>query len=268
MPMNGNCWTRQSLVRVHLLPRGAVEKTWQSEFFFEFRTTKLIDKAISNRDIETIKVLADNANGANLNVIYDYSCITYVQGGRKAISEKYADVVECLLDKGANTTLRVKKEMPLHLAIREKDLECAKILIDKGAYVEDEEEGYFGNRALHIAAGKNLELVKFLLKRSADANSRNRRRETPLYQAIRQKQNDIVKLLINKGVALEVESDSSQRPIHVAACKGLVVTNHLLEKSVDVNVKVGRIHPKSGQNSNFRNVEYLVETGFFQLNSV
>ena len=71
------------------------------------------------------------------------------------------------------------KRNPLHLAVKNKDIEIAKFLLDKGADTEAKDQG--GNTAIfHAIDSKSLEMVKLLIERGADFEAQNTFLSTPL----------------------------------------------------------------------------------------
>ena len=68
---------------------------------------------------------------------------------------------------------------PLHLAIKNKEIEIAKFLLDKGADIEAYDQA--GNTAIfHAIHSDSLEMVKLLIERGADFKVQNMVFSTPL----------------------------------------------------------------------------------------
>ena len=71
------------------------------------------------------------------------------------------------------------KRNPLHLAIKNEDIEIAKFLLDKGADIEAYDQA--GNTAIfHAIHSDSLEMVKLLIERGADFKVQNMVFSTPL----------------------------------------------------------------------------------------
>ena len=87
---------------------------------------------------------------------------------------------------------------PLALAAMKNSLETAKLLIDRGARVNKEDE--IGNMALHWAVRANsLETAKLLIDRGAAVNARDELYQTPLDTAIEKRNRKMQALLRSRG---------------------------------------------------------------------
>ncbi len=90
--------------------------------------------------------------------------------------------IKDLIEKGADVDAKANDGMtPLNLACRNKSLELAKLLLDKGADVMAKVG--FGDRwtPLHRASGGNaIKIVKLLIERGADPMAKCDRGNTPL----------------------------------------------------------------------------------------
>ncbi|XP_074636507.1 uncharacterized protein LOC141894679 isoform X3 [Acropora palmata] len=159
----------------------------------------------------------------------------------------------------------------LHLAVANKDLEVAKLLIQAGS--PPDEQNNMGRTPLHIAASKgDEEMVKFLQTAKANPNildndemtplhhaaqgghqtivsyflekfkpdhsARNRDGSTLLHLTCRAGQMEASVALIKRGVLIHMPNKSGALCIHDAARKGHVgLLKMLLEKGVSVNAK-------------------------------
>lgn len=106
---------------------------------------------------------------------------------------RYTDVVKLLLDSGANVDYRpntneefprtTQCDEPLRLAIRNKHMDIAKLLLEHGA---DPNKRYFFGSEINLVA--DLEYLELLLTFGASPDSRDRSGLTPLMKAARQPQ--------------------------------------------------------------------------------
>jgi serine/threonine-protein phosphatase 6 regulatory ankyrin repeat subunit B len=64
-------------------------------------------------------------------------------------------------------------ETPLHWAGHNGFVEIVRVLLDAGADIEADEIGCFGGKPLHFASEHEPEVVRLLVERGADVNSRN-----------------------------------------------------------------------------------------------
>jgi len=96
-----------------------------------------------------------------------------------AVSREYTDIVNYLLDKGANPNIpNLKKETPLHFAACIGDNVIVSKLIEKGAWIETEDD--FGDTCLHWAVRENnFRIVNTLIKHGGNIDHPNYDEETP-----------------------------------------------------------------------------------------
>ena len=83
--------------------------------------------------------------------------------------EGHADAVAGLLDLGADVNVRSPKNgaLPIHLACRQGHRDVARLLVQRGAAIDEAMNG--GYTALYIACQQgDLEIVSFLLDNGAD----------------------------------------------------------------------------------------------------
>ena len=108
----------------------------------------------------------------------------------------------------------------LHVAAESGDVEVARLLVEKGA---DVEQGARGRETpLHVAALLGaLPTVNLLLDNGANLEARDRRDRTPLDFAVSVLGNEeTVRQLILKGAEVNVRDDEGDSPLHVAVCSG------------------------------------------------
>uniref|UniRef100_A0A8C4X9I0 Uncharacterized protein n=1 Tax=Erpetoichthys calabaricus TaxID=27687 RepID=A0A8C4X9I0_ERPCA len=90
----------------------------------------------------------------------------------------------------------------------------------------------------HAAFYGHLPLVKFLLHRGTDVNSRDFSNCTPLHRATWSGKTLVVEYLLQSGASQSIKSCSGQTPLHLAAAHGnLEVAQTLLEFKAEVNCK-------------------------------
>lgn len=87
------------------------------------------------------------------------------------------------------------------------------------------------------------DIVKYLLEKGADINTKDREGSTPLQNAAAKGHFDIVKLLVEKGSDVNYKDDNGVTPIHFGCMSGNVdLVKYLVEKGADINAvsKIGR----------------------------
>jgi ankyrin repeat protein len=161
---------------------------------------------------------------------------------------------------------------PLHVAVSERDIEIAAILIANGADVEAVSEQQ-GSRALHLAAEfGDVPMLALLLDRGADIEARDNVSRTPLLRAVAAGHTDAVRLLLDRGTEADAREELKGRtPLMIASYNGrLDIVELLIERGADVNATDSNgessLYFAAGQPS-FSNagggalIEYLVAHG-------
>ena len=138
---------------------------------------KLID-AIYERDYDEIHKLVDILN-VDLNQIYEY------------------------------------EGSPLHVAVKEGDIELVKHFLEKGA--DPNIQGAFGETPLHIAVDRGYEsIVKLLLEKGANPNIQSNEGNTPLHIAVIASSADIAYELLKAGADKNVKNKAGKTPLDLA----------------------------------------------------
>ena len=128
-----------------------------------------------------------------------------------------ADVVQRLLDLGADANAQGFLSPPLHLAARQGDNpDIIAILLDAGAEVNARSNG--GQSPLHGAAyGGGPGVIAALVANGGEVNARDSRGRTPLLVAVEAKKPANVAALIEAGADVHALNRDGDTPLHVAA---------------------------------------------------
>jgi ankyrin repeat protein len=140
-----------------------------------------------------------------------------------AIESDYGDILKIILDHAETsigiviTDIRdVNGNIPLHYAIKFKNLHATRILADYGSkmYIEDED----GHNALHLAIkSKNISIVKAVTAVQTNFDAKNKKGDTALHMAINYQYTDIVKHILSQGADPNIpDNDSNFTPVHYA----------------------------------------------------
>jgi len=119
-------------------------------------------------------------------------------------------------------------------ATREGKLPLVKLLLEKGADVNTKNKVNW--TPLHEAAqtkvekvlGGRTEIVKLLLENGADVNAKDKWGATPLHAAALEDHAEIAKLLIDSGTDLNAQDKDGETPLYKAAIVGNTETVKIL----------------------------------------
>nr|XP_045614862.1 ankyrin-3-like [Procambarus clarkii] len=135
-----------------------------------------------------------------------------------------SDLVSLVLDKGADVNIcGCSDETPLLNAVHYRQLECARLLLNRGA--DPNTPSNDGNSALMWAAGRSngigmqrsLACVNLLLKHGAHVNFRNRRGFTPLMASAVIREREMVRSLLAAGADPDMTDDRGETALIKAA---------------------------------------------------
>ncbi|KAL9091410.1 MAG: hypothetical protein Q9165_004796 [Trypethelium subeluteriae] len=124
-------------------------------------------------------------------------------------------------------------------AAAENNLDLLRDLIERGADV-DSRIAQAGNRtALHEAAMHNcLEVAEYLVTKGAKKEARSKTKATPLHEAASAGSNDVANLLILTGAPLEAKNSEDETPLSVASKRGhLEIAKNLLDHDADFDAQ-------------------------------
>lgn len=127
----------------------------------------------------------------------------------EAIKKGSLDATKTAIVDGASVHSRAADGTPvIVLAVGERNLDIVKLLIENGARPDDRSKKDDTSPLTLAAANGDLEIVTYLLDHKADIDLPGALRETALIKATRAHNNDVVKLLLERGSNVD-ETDSS-----------------------------------------------------------
>jgi len=104
----------------------------------------------------------------------------------------------------------------LHAVVAQGDFEAARKLMEQGADIEAKDPGT-GASVLHYAVMRgNPDILKYLLGKGVDVNSRTRNGTTPLHTAVLYNRYEVAEMLLNKGADVHAKSGSGATPLAIA----------------------------------------------------
>ncbi|XP_067661991.1 ankyrin-3-like [Haliotis asinina] len=158
------------------------------------------------------------------------------------------------------------KKTPAMTAAQYGYKEVVELLMEKGAnlsLVNDK-----SRNILHVACSRGrLEVVKYVLSQNiVDINSRGRSKKTPAMIAAESGYKEVVELLMEKGANMSLVSDRGSNILHLACSRGrLEVVKYVLSQNiVDINSRGGSKKTSAmnaGESGYKEVVELLVENG-------
>lgn len=143
---------------------------------------------------EVVQLLIDN--GAELNAISGYSSPLI-----QASAEGHEAVVQILVEKGAHVKCRSsvgKWLLPLLEASKRGHEAVVRILAEKGAYLNTQDSSGHTPLLTSCQNSPNIPVAKTLISLGADVNSKNYDGQTPFSYVIRGNHHDIIQLLRNQ----------------------------------------------------------------------
>jgi ankyrin repeat protein len=134
---------------------------------------------------------------------------------RAAVSQGDIEQLNLHIARGADLNKGDKSDMTtLVQAILSGRVEVVQVLVDGGANVN---QGSFLGPPLAVAAGRaKLEIAGVLIDAGADVNAKGRSGKTALLSAAEMGQQEIVELLVAKGADVNASDDQGQTPLTVA----------------------------------------------------
>ncbi|KAJ3337372.1 phosphate system positive regulatory protein pho81 [Gonapodya sp. JEL0774] len=163
-----------------------------------------------------------------------------------AIAGGHVEVVKTFLDHGVNVEPAQESDpVPLCLACAGGKKEIVRLLLEKGAKMNvADAEGLY---PLHISArAGNAGICKLLIDRKADADSLDRYNGwTPLFYAASEGNREVVKTLLDAGVAIDVRDESGWDAAAYAVYRGHVAVGAMLRRQRGVDLQTIAQAPRS-----------------------
>ncbi|XP_044742473.1 ankyrin-3-like [Chrysoperla carnea] len=176
-----------------------------------------------------LKIVSDLLKyGADVNMLhklpfFESLCLSPLH---RAVKYKQEEVAKLLMDYKANINAQGKDgKTPIFYAIENADLKITKLLLADGANVKDNPE------LLNLAVKKGyIEIVQALLQHDAEINAKTGK--TAIFYAIANADLKITKLLLTNGANVK----DNPEPLNIAVEKGYIeIVEALLQYNADVN---------------------------------
>ncbi len=240
------------------------------------------------RNTEKIKQLVkDGKLNANEYVSLDRSALSL------AAACGYTDVIECLLDLGADINLNDQGDLgytPIEHAAREDQIEALKLLIKKGAEI-DKGNTIDSNALIGACIGANDEILKQLIQSGANINHVDNNGQSALHYICRyakqwgsgtitqtingvttelenprfQEHTKIFNTLLDNGVNVNLMTNYGYVPLHLASeTDTSSFIEPMIKKGADVNIKNSKgfapLHAACDR-GNIKSVTVLIDHG-------
>ena len=209
------------------------------KFDVEKQYRGLLKNQISNGIEAVVKLLMERFKDSKLEV--DKKGKSHGNALAKAAMKGDKATVVRLLEKGADIDyISGLKYNALQAAVKASNLSMVHFLLEKGADVNAKRgSGWSGANALYLACkGGQLAIVQTLLSAGANVDTHGKLDETALGVASRQKYEDIVRLLLEKGADVNIQHGTALS--HACSVGSEAIVRLLLEKGADVNIQSER----------------------------
>lgn len=175
-----------------------------------FRFEHLVNKAIDKQDAQALTMMINS--GADLNDVRGTAPLL------KTLNSDDVRMAKTLLQLGADPNVRYSGESLLKRAIRHEKPEFVKLLLAKGAHIDDPRQR--GETALQLAMSKDdLQYTRMLISAGANINQAGQYGRTPLIQAVEQVRPELVQLLLASGAKANTTDQNVQSALHIATRK-------------------------------------------------
>ncbi|KAJ5700867.1 hypothetical protein N7493_011913 [Penicillium malachiteum] len=199
-----------------------------------------LSHAVFRGDFDIVKLLLETEAYVNASdcvgqtplsyaAAYDQSDVMaswFDAGAGLPAESDYSEIVELLIEKGADVELRDKdQDTPLLLAVRHGCFNVVKLILDFGAEL-DVKDKYQHTLLSLVAARGYSEIMRILLKEEAEGakksttNVWDEGQETPLSHAAASGHFDAVKLLLETNANVHLSGENGRTPFSYAAGNG------------------------------------------------
>lgn len=199
---------------------------------------KLLFFACSKGYIEVVKLLLEHGFNIGVNIVHrcptsDKTCLSFA-----CCEGKESDLVEILLENGADPNLLGSAGLCLVTATIYNKIDFVKVLLDNGADVNLVQPG--GATALiHACRRVRLDIARLLLDRGADTNTVDSDGDTPLISVVTcefENKENLVRLLLERGADPSIHNHKGKTALDYAA-KGSEIAQMILNAQLEPILK-------------------------------
>jgi ankyrin repeat protein len=180
-------------------------------------------KAAINKSLTLFKLVTEE------NPNFDPSNAQYIE---TAIERKQYDILDYLIESGANINSSLLRRAPIYFALDRKNMDLLQRLLDHGAdpNIIFDNDGRIQAQSrrlytpiIYCIKHEFIDAIEPLVKAGADINGRvGERKRTPLCIATKQRKNEFIKKLLELGADITIKSSRRNfTPIHqLFNCRG------------------------------------------------
>jgi len=189
----------------------------------------LLEVALLNNDNASLKALVEH--GANITARGRDGCTMLFN----SVLYGNMEAARYLMGKGARFVERQRASTSILLdSVRRSDKELIELLLNAGAEINDN-SGFWSPLGIAIKE-KNIEIVKFLIEKGADPDLEvSGHSDAPILRALKLKAYDIAKLLIDSGADPNCGEDYKNPLTIVAEQDNVEMMKYLLEKGARID---------------------------------
>lgn len=220
------------------------------DWYFEndleyFQNTENLKKSIKENTLDKLESVLSKNQDAPINID---DCELDLMS--KACDHLYPNIVKFVLTKGFNPNTILKNgDSPLHKVVAgifpyhteteiSRALEVISALIQHGAEIDSLNSDNNTPLVLASNSNKKVPILKYLLKKGANANAHGRNGTTPLLESAASKNLTGLKLLIDSGANIEGANELGATPLIEMANKGnLFLVEYFLKLGANINAK-------------------------------
>lgn len=197
---------------------------------------KLVDAA-NNGDLQTLIHLCKNGYHVDSKGLFGATPLM------RAAYNGNVDIAKELLKRGADpSSVDYGGATPLHIAARMGHQGMVRLLVDSEPKNFDRSDNDGWTPLMRATISKNNAIVKFLLKKGADPQKRNKWHNDAFTDAVMSLDHDLVKIFVDYGILSKLKPDNRSRLLNNPKVKKDAKMVKLLQDSVKIAAKTNIIN--------------------------
>lgn len=136
-----------------------------------------------------------------------------------AVCNKSAEIVEFLLQNGADPNFHIEEDFPLHIATEICDIGIVAKLVEHGADFNSKCKKFGLTPLFHSFSNGRMDIFKLILKKGGSLDKKTNNGSTLLYYVIiRRLKAEPCKFLLESGVDLNAKDNKGVLPFEIRMC--------------------------------------------------